>query len=251
MPIITLITDFGTADPYVGEIKGVLVSASPDVRIVDVSHAVPPGDLKAGAFILGRVWRRFPLGTVHLIVVDPGVGTARAALACRSGGHLFVAPDNGVLTPVLGEPGAMVVALPTPEAASFTFHGRDLFAPAAAALAGGIAVERLGVPHAAPVRLESPSPFYQGKTVVGEVIYVDRFGNLVTNLGPEEAPAYGVLEAEDTVIGPLHRTFGDVKSGEIVAYFGSGGTVEIAVRDGSAARRLGLGVGGEVRVRLG
>ena len=252
MPLITLLTDFGTSDSYVAEMKGVLLDRCPGAVLVDVTHAVPPGDVRAGAYLLGRAWARFPRETVHLAVVDPGVGTARAALALRAHGHRFVGPDNGLFTQVIRDAEVEAVVLPVPAGASPTFHGRDLFAPAAAALAGGAELSSLGEPLTTiPLRLTYTEPHYEGKSVVGEIVYVDRFGTLVTNLTPELVPAYAVLEVEDLEIGPLRRTFGDVPTGGLLAYVGSGGAVEIAVRDGSAARRLGLGVGGRIRARLG
>ncbi len=250
--LITLLTDFGTSDSYVAEVKGVLSSAAPGIPLVDLTHAVAPGDVRAAAYLLGRAWHRFPPGTVHLAVVDPGVGTTRVAIALTAGGHAFVGPDNGLFSFVLGDPGASIVSLPTPSEASATFHGRDLFAPAAAALATGAALTSLGAPLTAPpTRLVYAEPHYEGKSVVGEVLYVDRFGTLVTNLTPELVPHYATVEVEGLEVGPLRRTFGDVSTGGLLAYVGSGGQVEIAVRDGSAARRLGMGVGGRVRARLG
>lgn len=252
MTLITLLTDFGTSDSYVAEVKGALLSAAPGAALVDVTHAVPPGDVRAAAHVLSRVWHRFPLGTVHLAVVDPGVGTDRAALALSAAGHFFVGPDNGIFTAVLRDTEVQIVALPTPSAASATFHGRDLFAPAAAALAAGTPLQQLGEPFARiPTRLAFVEPRHEGKSVVGQVVYVDRFGTLVTNLTPELVPSYAVIEVEGLEVGPLRRTFGDVPTGGLVAYLGSGGQVEIAVRDGSAARRLGMGVGGRIRARLG
>jgi S-adenosyl-L-methionine hydrolase (adenosine-forming) len=252
MTLITLLTDFGTSDAYVAELKGALLSAAPETTLVDVTHAVPPGDIRAGAYLLGRVWRRFPPGTVHLAVVDPGVGSERAAFALAARDHFFVGPDNGLFTLIFRDTEVQAVVLPTPDGASPTFHGRDVFAPAAAALAGGTALARLGEPFSGmPVRLAYTEPHYAGKSVVGQVVYVDRFGTLVTNLTPELVPSYAVLEVEGLEVGPLRRTFSDVPIGGLVAYLGSGGQVEIAVRDGSAARRLGIGVGGRIRARLG
>jgi S-adenosyl-L-methionine hydrolase (adenosine-forming) len=250
--LITLLTDFGTADSYVAEVKGVLLSAAPNATLVDLTHSVPPGDVRAGAYLLGRAWHRFPAGTVHLAVVDPGVGTARAALAISGHGHWFVGPDNGLFTFVLRDAEVQIVSLPTPNGAAPTFHGRDLFAPAAAALAVGKPLAMLGEPLAAlPARLVYAEPHYEGKSVVGQVVYVDRFGTLITNLTSELVPPYATVEVEGLEIGPLRRTFGDVPTGGLVAYVGSGGQIEIAVRDGSASRRLGMGVGGRVRARLG
>ncbi len=252
LPLITLLTDFGTSDSYVAEMKGVLLGACPGAVLVDITHAVPPADVRAGAYLLGRAWHWFPPGSVHLAVVDPGVGTARAALAFRAHGAWFVGPDNGLFTPVLRDAEVEIVVLPTPPHAAPTFHGRDLFAPAAAALAGGTPLQMLGEPLTGmPTRLTYTEPHYEGKSVVGRIVYVDRFGTLVTNLTTEVVPPYAVLEVEDLDIGPLRRTFGDAPPGGLLAYVGSGGAVEIAVRDGSAARRLGLGVGGRIRARLG
>ncbi len=252
MPLITLLTDFGTADPYVAEMRGVLYSRAPGVTLADLSHGIPPGDVRAAAYLFGRTWHRFPSGTIHLVVVDPGVGTGRAALAFAAAGHWFVGPDNGVFSWALDQAEAPVIAISAAPDAAPTFHGRDLFSPAAAALALGAPLAALGEPlPTTPVRLVLPAPFYEGKSVVGEVISVDRFGNLVSNLTPAEVPPYAVLAVEDAEVGPLRRTFSDVERGQLVAYVGSGGQVEIAVRDGSAARRIGVGVGGRVRGRLG
>lgn len=253
MPLVTLFTDFGTADSYIGEVKGVLLTRAPAATLVDLTHAVPPGDVRAGAYLFGRLWHRFPSGTVHLAVVDPGVGTPRAALAFRAHGYWFVGPDNGLFTSVFRNGvEADIVTLPTPDGAAPTFHGRDVFAPAAAALISGLPLRSLGDRFAGfPERLAYTEPHYEGKSVVGEVIYVDRFGTLVTNLTAELVPPYAVLEVEELEVGSLRRTFGDVPTGGLVAFVGSGGTIEIAVRDGSAARRLGMGAGGRVRARLG
>jgi S-adenosylmethionine hydrolase len=252
MPPITFLSDYGLADSYVAEVKGALLTRVPSAPVVDITHEIPPGDIRSGAYVLGRAWRAFPEGTVHLAVVDPGVGTARAALAIRSHGHFFVGPDNGLFSYMLTTGPFEAVQLHAADGTAPTFHGRDLFAPAAARLAMGYPLHLLGDALAgSPVLLGSTAPRYEGKSVVGEVVYVDRFGTLVTNLTPEEVPPYAVLTSDDIEIGKLQRTFGDVASGGLVAYIGSGGLVEIAVRDGSAARRLGIGVGHEVRARLG
>jgi S-adenosyl-L-methionine hydrolase (adenosine-forming) len=252
MPLVTLLTDFGTGDSYVAEMKAVILRDAPAAVLVDISHSVPPGDVRSAAYLIARTWHRFPRDTVHLAVVDPGVGTQREALAIAARGHWFVGPDNGLFTAPLAAGEVEIVALPVPPGAAPTFHGRDLFAPAAAALAAGARLEGLGAPFGGtPQRLAYTEPHYEGKSVVGEIVYVDRFGTLITNLTPELVPPYAVLEVEGLDIGPLRRTYGDVATGGLLAYVGSGGAVEIAVRDGSAARRLGLGVGGRIRARLG
>lgn len=252
MTFVTLLTDFGTTDSYVAEMKGVLLSGAPAAVLVDVSHGISPGDVRSAAYILGRTWHRFPSGAIHLVVVDPGVGTSRAPLALSAHDHYFVGPDNGVFSPVLRDAEVESVVLPTPENASPTFHGRDLFAPAAAALAAGARLTSLGEAFAGiPERIAYTLPHYEGKTVVGEVVYIDRFGSLITNLTSELVPTYATLEVEDLDLGPLKRTYDDVTTGGLLAYIGSGGSIEIAVRNGSAARRLGVGVGGRVRAKLG
>lgn len=241
MPIITLLTDFGTADNYVAEVKGVLLSRAPTATLVDVSHEVPPGSVRAGQYLLSRVWPRFPAGTVHLVVVDPGVGTDRRALAAQAGGHRFVGPDNGLFTPLSED--ARFVALPILRDASPTFHARDVFAPAAARLAAGARLDELGTAVSDVVRAPLAAPRVSDTAVIGEVVYADRFGTLISNVPRELVRSGAPITVADTSVGPLRRTFGDVATGKLVAYIGSGGTVEIALRDGSAASVLGVGVG--------
>jgi S-adenosyl-L-methionine hydrolase (adenosine-forming) len=251
MTIITLLTDFGTSDSYVAEMKGVLLSGASQAVLVDVSHSVPPGDVRSAAYILGRTWHRFPRGSVHLVIVDPGVGSTRSALALATQGHWFVGPDNGVFTPMLHDAAVEAVVLPVPESASATFHGRDLFAPAAAALAQGAGLSQLGQPLAGfPERLAYTPPHAEGKSLVGEVVYIDRFGSLITNLTADMVPSAAQVEVEDLDLGSLKQTFTDAGIGGLLAYIGSGGAVEIAARNGSAAKRLGVGIGARVRARL-
>jgi len=247
-PLVTLLTDFGTADGYVGEMKGVLKSGVPGVEIIDITHDVPPQDVEAGRLALARYWQRFPPGTVHLVVVDPGVGTARAALAIASADRLLVGPDNGVLSPALLASGARAVRLDVPRQASATFHGRDVFAPAAAALLRGAPLADLGAPHLAPVVRRTPVPARRSDGALqGEVITIDRFGNAVTNcLGVHG----GTVEVAGQVL-PLVRTYADAALGAPVAVIGSSGLVEIAERNGNAARQLGLIRGSPVVMRRG
>ena len=243
-PIITLLTDFGTADGYVAEMKGVILSALADAALVDVSHEMAPQDVEGARLTLARYWRRFPAGTVHLAVVDPGVGSERAAIAVRSDDRLLVGPDNGVLSPALLMRGARAVALPVPPQAAATFHGRDVVAPAAAALAAGTPLDALGAPHDAPVVRRTPEP-HRGTdgAVEGQVISIDRFGNAITNcLGLRG----GTLEVAGARV-PVLRTYADAAPGGVVALCGSSGLIEVAVRDGSAARLLGLERGAPVR----
>ena len=243
--IITLLTDFGTADSYVAELKGVLLSRTTDITLVDISHELPPGDIRAGQYLLSRAWEHFPRGTIHIAVVDPSVGTERRAIAAEAQGHRFLAPDNGLLSFLPAD--AHFVSMPVPADASATFHGRDVFAPAGAALASGDPFSVLGPSLKHPVRVPLPVPHSDGPVVVGEVIYVDRFGTLISNILPSSVQAGVRIRVGDADVGPLRRTFADAARGALVAFTGSGGTVEIAVRSGSAARMLGVGVGAEVR----
>jgi S-adenosylmethionine hydrolase len=245
--IITLLTDYGTADSYVGEVKGVLRSLAPEAVVVDLAHDIAPGDIAAASYVLGRVWRTFPAGTVHLAVVDPGVGTRRRALAADVAGHRFVAPDNGLLSEVFAAAHADVVSLPVPEVANRTFHGRDVFAPAAARLARGAALPELGAGVSDLVHLPPRRIRTEGRDLIGQVVHVDRFGTLVTNLPATAiAPGAAIRLGRHTVA--VHATFGDVPSGSPVAFVGSAGTLEIAVRDGRAETVLGVARGAEVRV---
>ena len=241
--LITLLTDFGTADGYVGEMKGVLASLAPSATIVDVAHDVAAHDVDGARLALARYWRRFPEGTVHLVVVDPGVGSARGALAASSEGRFLVGPDNGVLSPALLHADARCVSLGIPAGAAPTFHGRDVFAPAAAQLALGAPLETLGSVADDPLIRRTPEATRRDDGgVQGEVISVDRFGNAVTNL---LAMRGGQVEVAGLYLA-LRRTYADAERGDPVALVGSSGLVEIAVRDGSAADRLGLRRGSSV-----
>lgn len=246
MPLITLLTDFGTADGYVAEMKGVLLSAAPTAQLVDLTHDIQPQDVDAARLTIARCWRRFPPTTVHLVVVDPGVGSARRGIAVQSERRFLVGPDNGVLSPALVVPGAHVVALPLPPDASPTFHGRDVFAPAAAALARGQPFDSLGTALQDPVIRRTPEAIRQPDGWLrGEVILIDRFGNAVTNLLGVHAGQVRIGHREIPVAG----TYADVHVGDVVALVGSSGLVEIAVRDGNAAALLGLQRGATVFAR--
>jgi hypothetical protein len=246
VPIITLLTDFGTADGYVGEIKGVLLSAIPDLTLVDITHDVPAHDVEMGRLTVARYWKRFPAGTVHLVVVDPGVGSSRAALAVESDGRFLVGPDNGVLSPALLVAGRRVVDLPIPRSAAPTFHGRDVFAPAAAQLAGGTAIHALGAEARAPIVRRTPEPRRgENGELVGEVIAIDRFGNAVTNLVGLRGGHVSIDRREL----PLRSAYAELSPGEAGAVVGSTGLIEIVVREGRAADQLKLRRGTAVSLR--
>jgi S-adenosylmethionine hydrolase len=242
-PIITLTTDFGTADGYVGEMKGVLLSRAPEAELVDITHEIPPQDVERARLTVARVWRRFPAGAIHLVVVDPGVGSARAALAVASDGRFLVGADNGLLSPALLVSGARVVALNIPPGVSATFHGRDVFAPAAAALARGESIDTLGIDARSPIVRRTPEPTRRlDGSLEGEVILVDRFGNAMTNLISLRG---GTIEVGASTV-PVRRTYADAHVGELVAVVGSTGFIEVAIRDGDAAHVLGLARGTRV-----
>jgi S-adenosyl-L-methionine hydrolase (adenosine-forming) len=247
MAIVSLLSDFGDVDVYVGQMKAVLLAADPSAQLVDLTHHVPPQDVRAGAFLLQQAVPWFPRGTIHLAVVDPGVGTLRRPVVAETADGFFVGPDNGLLT-LAARHVVRSVVLPVPAGASATFHGRDVFAPAAGRLAAGAPVASLGRPAGKLQKLDWPRPRRRGLSVSGEVVHVDRFGNLITNL---TAPAGRFeLTAGDFRTDQLQRTYGQVRRGAPLALVGSHGLVEIAVRDGSAAEVLRLGRGALVAVKL-
>ena len=254
--IITLLTDFGTADGYVAEMKGVLLAQAPGVTLVDVSHEVGAHDVECGRLALARYWRRFPPGTIHLAVVDPGVGSERAALAVESDGRMLVGPDNGLLSPALLASGVQVVALPIPRTAAPTFHGRDVFAPAAAALARGAPVTALGTPFETPVVRRTPEPRRLADgSIEGQVITIDRFGNAITNIdrATVERVAHGRavhVAAGTHALGRLANTYAEVPAGAACVLFSSTDHVEVAINGGSAAGTLGLRQGAAVVCRV-
>jgi S-adenosylmethionine hydrolase len=251
--IITLTSDFGLADGYVASMKAVVLARCPNARIVDVTHEIPPGDVMRGALILEATAPHFPAGSVHLAVVDPGVGSGRKGIAASSGGHYFVGPDNGLFTPFLDAPDAAVYALPEPgPGASATFHGRDVFAPAAARLAGGADMASLGEPLEDPIRLDWPTAEVTGDEIRGEVIYVDRFGNCVTSIkgGDLETNISYTVKAGKRDIGRPREYYAEVPPGEALALINSMGRLEIAVNGGSAAEARGLRLGDVITVLL-
>lgn len=251
-PLVTLTTDYGFRDGYVAAVKGVVLGVAPDATLVDVTHQIEPGDIRHGAIVLASVWSWFPPGTVHLAVVDPGVGTHRRIVVARYSDRVFVGPDNGLITLVVRRwPREAMRVLENPtwrlDSVSATFHGRDIVAPAAARLALGAAIEESGPACGDPVLLPIPEPFHESDGQVrGAVLHVDHFGNLVTNVTADEIPPEAragddraAVLVDGKPIGLLRRTFGDVPLGEPVAYIGSGGFLEIAINCGRAVDRFG------------
>jgi S-adenosylmethionine hydrolase len=236
---VTLLTDFGTADGYAAAMKGVIAALAPTVRIDDASHDIPPGDVRAGAWALGAYWNVYPAGTIHVAVVDPGVGSHRRALALDVDGRIIIAPDNGLVTEVLRgrAPTAAVELDVSGSGVSATFHGRDLFAPAAGHMAAGVALARLGRPlRGSPILLRDAGSIAAGDSIHGTVIHIDRFGNLITDIDAARVDGGNVTIGGLTLA--VARTYADVESGRSLALIGSRGRLEISVRDGSAASLL-------------
>jgi S-adenosyl-L-methionine hydrolase (adenosine-forming) len=258
-PVVTLTTDFGLRDPFVGIMKGVILSICPSARLVDLTHDVQPQDVLGGALALESAVPFFPAGSVHLAVVDPGVGTARRALAIRAGDRYLVGPDNGLLTLALGSAGWAAVSLTAPgyrlPEVSATFHGRDVFAPAAAYLAAGVPIERFGPSVADPVRLAVPGCHAEGAWLVGEVLDADHFGNLITSIPAsrlETLPGRGsaILEVSGQRLGFVD-SYAEAREGTAAVIVGSTGRLEIFVKGESARRVLDAERGAGVRVRRG
>jgi S-adenosyl-L-methionine hydrolase (adenosine-forming) len=243
MRIITLITDFGTADGYVGAMKGVILGRCPGAVVVDVAHDLPRHDVIAGAYALLQAAPHFPAGTIHLAVVDPGVGGTRQAVVVDGGDQLYVGPDNGIFELVCPEPRAAyrieadAFRAPQPSA---TFHGRDLFATAAGSLAAGASADQAGPRCELRGRLDLGQPPGDGGRLWARVIHVDAFGNLITDLRAGAIPPRARVRAAGRCIERLSTTFTDVAPGALVAYVGSAGTLEVAVREGDAAQVLDL-----------
>lgn len=253
MTRVTFLTDFGTADGYAAAMAGVVATAAPDAALEHASHHIPHGDVLAATLTLARYASFYPPGTVHVVVVDPGVGTERRPLAARVDGRYYVAPDNGVLSMILqGAARAHIVHITDPgivDDASATFHGRDIFAPAAARLARGEPLGSLGPTVHDPALLAVPQPERTEAGARGEVLAVDRFGNLITNLPADWLVEGGQVSVTGLAIGRVRRTYGDVEPGELVALVGSTGLLEVSVRDGSAVDRLEVGRGAVVEIR--
>jgi hypothetical protein len=260
--IISLLTDYGTRDAYVGILKSVILEICPQAHLVDLTHEIGPGDIEAAAYLLQTAWSDLPSASVHLAVVDPGVGTARRAVAVQSGHTRFVAPDNGLLSYTLPElvqrPHELhAVVLDRPEhwrqPVSATFHGRDIFAPVAARLARGAELASVGSPVDPAELVALPAPRLERSangSVVGQVMMADRFGNLRTNIDRDLVPAGQVfIELGRHRIHGLVETFGHVPAGEPAALIGSAGTLEVVLRNASASDRLGIQAGDTIVVR--
>ncbi len=271
--VITLTTDFGTSDGFVGTMKGVILSINPQATIVDITHDIAPQNVEQGAFVLAASARYFPPNAIHVVVVDPGVGSARRPIAVQQGDTFYVAPDNGILSLALQStiknqqhlhrtqvqvssiPRAFHLNRPQfwlPRVSS-TFHGRDIFAPCAAHLSLGVSLEAMGEPITDWVRMARVLPSRRGDgAIVGRVAHIDRFGNIVTNIGEEMLEGADrermVIEIAGKKIAGLKRAYADGAQGELIALISSSWELEIAQREGNAAQVLGVRVGDEVVV---
>ncbi len=258
-PIVTLLTDFGDRDYFVGSMKGVLLSVNPGMTIIDLSHQIPPHAVEQAAYVLASCYRFFPDGTVHIAVVDPGVGTARRALLVTTSRHLFLAPDNGLLTHVLQEERDVRVRAIDErhrrKAEGPTFDGRDLFAPVAALLTTGQPADSFGPVIQDPIQLPKAAPYREGDALIGRIVYVDRFGNLISNIGRRDLDqAFGVTQRTvRIIIGPativgLVSSYAEGDSHRPHALINSNGFLEIFTKEGSAAESLKLGVGVQILI---
>jgi S-adenosyl-L-methionine hydrolase (adenosine-forming) len=262
-PLITLTTDFGTADHFVGVMKGVIAGLAPHANVVDITHEVVPYDIVQGAFVIAEAWRYFPKGTIHVVVVDPGVGSSRRPILAEAGGHLFVAPDNGVLSMIydsIHAPAKLKVRVISntklmAREVSRTFHGRDIFAPAAARLAHGVTPARFGGVIDDYIRIADIKPLkVSTKCWRGMVLKADRFGNLITNFHVDDFPdvtsrAFEVRIGAES-IRRLALTFSEAEIGELVVVVGSSGYLEIAANQASAAQILGCGSQAPVELEI-
>ncbi|MBZ0257414.1 SAM-dependent chlorinase/fluorinase [bacterium] len=263
-PIVTLLTDFGNADGFIGVMKGVMLQIAPDIHFVDITHELPAFSLSAAAFLNSWSYGYFPPGTVHLCVVDPGVGTQRRALIVETQGHTFIAPDNGVLSPVLALSGERTIISATDpkywlSKVSCTFHGRDIFSPLAAHVVRGVSLHVLGEEIDDPVMLPCEPPKMNMDRIDCHIRYIDRFGNLITDLTRsrfDHWAAQNGCDAENVeihlsgvVVKGVSKTYGNHQPGEIAAVFDGYDCLEVAVTQGNAAQQLGLRIDQEITIK--
>ncbi len=258
LSLITLTTDFGTRDVYVAAMKGVILGIAPEARLVDISHEVTPQDVMEAAFVLREAFPHFPSGAIHLVVVDPGVGTERLPIALSLNNHIFVGPDNGLFALLLEErPPDALVQLDRPEfwlteAPSNTFHGRDLFAAVAGHLAAGRSLADVGSPIESIRRLHWAMPIADSEGIRGWVVHIDRFGNCITNVARRQFSDYAGRRVKgyvgNAILEGLYPTYGAVEKGDPLLLFGSSDRLEIAVNGGNAAELLSIQKGAQINV---
>lgn len=259
VPIITFLTDFGAADHYAAVMKGVILRIAPEARFVDITHEVQPFAIAEAGFLLAQAYPYFPPKSIHVIVVDPGVGSARRPILAEAEGHYFIAPDNGVLSMALEGKTSKVRHISNTayllESVSATFHGRDVFAPVAGHLASGVKPARFGKLIGDHIQLAVLHPLRTGRHIwTGTVLHVDRFGNLITNFKPENLDGFAdrpfQLAVGLTAITRLARNYAEVAGPEPFAIIGSSGYLEVSIREGSAARKLGCSAGSRAELTL-
>jgi S-adenosylmethionine hydrolase len=260
--LITLTTDFGYADPFAGQIKGAILRRNIGARIIDLTHAIEPHNILGGAVTIRNSYHYFPHGTVHMVVVDPGVGTQRLIIAMMADDHIFIAPDNGALTLIMRDKNIQAVHRISnsslfPAEISATFHGRDIMAPVAAALAGGMTLDQVGPAITAQecIQLDIPVTHLDENGITGRVISIDRFGNIRTtitsaNLSRYQPSSFAGIFIGAHQINAISATYGDRPAGQLLALIDSAGQLEIAVNRGNAATLTGCGIGDPVSVLM-
>jgi len=259
-PIITLLTDFGTKDHYVASMKGVILNINPQCILIDITHQVNPHDIQKGAFLLANTYSYFPKGTIHLSVVDPGVGGGRKAILLVTQNYFFVGPDNGLFTLIAQREKVKQVVVLTKRKyflpkVSMTFHGRDIFAPVAAHLSLGIKPKVFGYEIGSLEELEFEKPIIKERKLLGEILHIDTFGNLVSNIDEEKLFRFiqsrpFVIRAGREAIYGLKKGYWEGKKGELIALLGSGGFLEISVREGNAQKMLGVKRGDTIKIQV-
>jgi S-adenosylmethionine hydrolase len=255
--VLTLTTDFGASDHYVGVMKGVILGICPQARIVDICHQVTPFDISEGAYAIAQSYPYFPPKTVHVVVIDPGVGTKRRPILVEAAGQYFIGPDNGVLSMVYAREKHRVRLIENDryfrKPVSATFHGRDIFAPVAAHLAAGVAPWRIGKPIQDYLQPDFAKPRRSGdRAWIGRILKIDRFGNIVTNFHIGDFPdAPPTLTIGRHKIASLVRTYAEARPGELVLIVGSSGYLEVSVNQGSAAKKIGCEMGARANLKVG
>ena len=250
MRIITLLTDLGYDDPFVGEMKGVIYKINPNAKIVDITHNIPMADIEKAAFFLLQYYKYFIDGTIHIVVVDPGVGGKRDPIVFSSKGHYFVGPDNGVFSLIFDDKTTIhLIEKFTREEISFTFHGRDIFAPAAAWLSKGKEPQMFGKILTSPLMINFPKPIVQEDYIIGEVIYIDHFGNITTNIPASILQENIELVVQNKTIKGLYPSYDSVSIGEPLLIINSFGYLEIAVNGGNASEIFSLKRHSSVKIR--
>lgn len=257
-PIITLLTDFGITDPYVASMKGVILNINPRCTLIDITHHVNPHDIQEGAFLLAKTYSYFPKGTIHLSVVDPGVGGARKPILLETKNYFFVGPDNGLFTLVAEKEKVKQTVVLTEKKyflskVSITFHGRDIFAPVAAHLSLGVPSKTFGEKLDHWVKLNLKEPVARGKKLFGEIVLIDHFGNLISNINQARFTSFTknypfVIRIGEKAIANIKKGYWEGKKQETIALFGSGGFLEISIREGNAQRVLKMKKGDPITI---